>query len=816
MPGILRKAVWFVFAILGMGTSFTSCNTSQFLSPDEKLLKQSRLDVRSEEKISDKTALIKELNKLIDQKPNTKLLFFIPKEWIYLKNSGPGKDKFFNRWARSLGEPPLLYDSLTAEKTRIKIQNYLRNKKGFYDAEVSMDFKENNLISSFETTGNLALHVRQEAYLSYIVNLNKRFKVRSVNYLSRDTAVLQMLEKFRDESFIKPGSPIDFTQFELEKSRMVLELQNHGFANFANNYIEIKGDSNALTKEVDIFFEVLRPLPDTLHQRYTVGDITVYTDYQKDQENLQLDSEDIQGLTLLKQSEHYLVKPSVLRSSVFLRSDLLLRREDRLKTFRKLNSLGTYRFVAMYPEVRKDVDSIMDFTILLTPYPYKWVFDGGLEGYFSTLGAARLFGFSVNSAFQNRNFLGGSERFTVRGELGVELGINRNTEGRLFFNQRARNFGIQTNLQLPSFLDFLGMGGLVSRTGLIRQRFYNAFRDETSTNISLGYSSNTIIQFYSINSINASFGFDYTAGSGNRYIFRPLGFNFDRYNIADSSRFQFNPLIFLQFRDVLGTGFLFRDFSFIYNGKKSPSGRSYAMVHNLEFSGVEMHLLNKLYNAVSGDDKEWKLKFSNREDDPGIAFAKYFRYEMDARFNQEYSRTRSLAGRFNFGILVPYDRNSVAPFIKQFGVGGPNSLRAWNIKEPGPGGYIDPLSKIRQRPVIFIQQGDLKLEANLEYRFNIFSLIDGAVFADAGNVWNLKKDPDRPDAEIGSRFYEQIALAVGYGIRANFEFFIIRFDAGFKIRSPYKDPYTKRNWYTFEEIRQQGLGNIQVAVNYPF
>lgn len=815
MHAELKTFSLYILLLIGFGLLFASCNTSKYLTPDQRLVKQSELAFDGETKVKDKSNLVKELIKLIDQKPNTKLLFFIPKEWIYLKNAGPDKNRFFNRWARSLGEEPVLYDEKITESTRIKIENYLRNKKGYYDAEVKTEITEKDQVSGWQTSREQGLWVKQENKIRYVVYPEKRFFVQSVHYLSQDTAVINFLNTIQDAALVKPGDPIDFTQFELEKSRIVLDLQNHGYANFANNYIEVKGDSNAVTKGVDIFFEIARPLPDTLHKKYYVGDISVFTDYQKDQELLTLPSEQIAGLTLYKQSQKYLVKPSVLRNSIFLRSDLLLRREDRLKTFRKLNNLGTYRFITMYPEVNPNADSVMNFNILLTPYNYKWIYDGGLEGYFSTLGAARLFGFSINSSLQNRNFLGGSERYTIRGELGFELGININ-EGKVSFSQRARNFSLQNNLQLPSFLDFLGLGKLIAKTGLIERKFFNAFRDETSTNIGLGYSSNTIINFYSINSINASFGFDYTASSGNRYIFRPLGFNFDRYNISDSTRFQFNPLIFLQFRDILGTGFLFRDFSFIYNGKKSASGRSYAMVHNLEFSGVEMHLLNRLYNTITKDDREWRLKFSNRDDDPGIAFAKYFRYEMDVRMNQEFTKTQSLATRFNFGIIVPFDNNRIAPFVKQFGVGGPNSLRAWNIKEPGPGSYVDPLYKIRQRGNIFIQQGDLKLEANVEYRFNIFSFFDGALFADAGNVWNLKSDPERPGSNITSKFYEDIALAIGYGIRANFEFFIIRFDAGYKIRNPYPDKFTGRNWYNLTEIRQQGLGNIQVAVNYPF
>ncbi|MBK7635936.1 MAG: BamA/TamA family outer membrane protein [Saprospiraceae bacterium] len=123
---------------------------------------------------------------------------------------------------------------------------------------------------------------------------------------------------------------------------------------------------------------------------------------------------------------------------------------------------------------------------------------------------------------------------------------------------------------------------------------------------------------------------------------------------------------------------------------------------------------------------------------------------------------------------------------------------------------------MKETPVIFVNQGDIKLELNAEYRFKILLLLDGAFFVDAGNVWTLRDDPNRPGAVISSKFLDQMAIGAGYGIRFNFNFFIIRFDCGYKIRSPFEDPYKKSQWYSFKEIRQQGLGNVQVAVNYPF
>ncbi len=413
----------------------------------------------------------------------------------------------------------------------------------------------------------------------------------------------------------------------------------------------------------------------------------------------------------------------------------------------------------------------------------------------------------MSSQFLNRNLLGGSEKYTLKAELGTELGYSKETR----FVQRTTNLSIQNNLNIPSYQDFVSLGKIANKVGIIKDKFYKNFLEEASTNIGLGFSALNIINYYSLSSFNASFGFDYTSPKSNRYVFRPLGFNLDLYDIKDSSRFEQNPLIFLSFKDNLGTGFIFRDLSYIYNKPKDRKGNSLLAINNFELSGWEVHFANFLYNKLTGNNNTWVLNNERK-----IAFAKYARYEFDGRFNKEYSKTRSFAARLNFGIIVPFTKDGAAPFIRQFGVGGPNSLRAWNIKEPGPGGYRDPLAKLKEPQSIFVNQGDIKLELNAEYRFKILLLLDGAFFIDAGNVWTLKTDPNRPGANFTSKFYDQMALGIGYGIRFNFDFFIIRLDCGYKVRSPFADDLRKSNWYTFKEVRQQGLGNVQVAVNYPF
>lgn len=778
----------------------TSCNTNKYLGPDQTLLKKTKIVFKNEQKVQDKKSLEQELLTFITTKPNSKLIFIIPKEYVYMANSGPNKSKWYHKALRSLGEQPVLYSEADAKKIALNMENHLKFKKGYYEAKV--DFLTDEHLKIWSSTGKISTWFTSE--IIFIVSTGDRYTIKNITYNSEDKNTLNFIKSKSENAYIHSGDFIDYNNFELEKSRLTIEMQNHGYNNFSNNYFEISGDSSLTKKEVDIFIDIQLPLPDTIHKRFTTGQINVYTDYFKDQNANDLVSETIEGKTFFRQSITYPVKPSLLTNSIFFKEGKLLSRDDRQKTFRKLNALGTYRFVTIHPKQDAIADTVMNFDILLTPFDKKWVWDGALQGYFSTLGASQLFGFSVSSQFVNRNLLGGSERYSLRTEAGTEVGLN--TNGALV--RRTSNLSIQNNLNVPSFQDFIGLGRLGWRSGIIKDRFYKNFVEEASTNIGLGFSVNNIINFYSLSSFNASFGFDYTSPKNNRYIFRPLGFNLDLYDILDEARFEANPLIKLSFQDILGTGFLFRDYSYIYNKSKNKKGNSLLIINNLELSGWEVHLSNLLFNSISGSKNVWSLN--------NISFAKYVRYEFDGRFNKEYSKTRSFAARLNVGAVVPFGELKVAPFVRQFGVGGPNSLRAWNVKQPGPGAYRNPLDKITTTPPIYVNQGDLKIEMNVEYRFKIVGFLDGAIFTDIGNVWTLRQDDTRPGAAISTDFVNQFAIGAGYGARFNFDFFIIRFDFGYKIRNPYADEFTGTNWYTFKEIRQQGLGNLQVGVNYPF
>lgn len=772
----------------------SSCNSTKFLKEGQTFLEENKIEITSEDEIINKYLFNTSINNLIQQKPNTNWFFFLPREYVYYNNSAAGDTSWYNRFLKNyISEVPSIYDESKTYQAAYSIKNYLINKKGFYDADVNY---------TTTTKGN-------KTKIKYIIDPKQRYRINSVEYLGNDKVALQFLESIRPKALINNGDYIDAGAFDLELTRMSLAMQNEGYAKFATNFITIKGDSSVNDHAVDIFLELMPPLPDSIHQKYTIGDINIFTDFHKDQEITKLDNEDYNNLVYHRQSNKFLVKPSSIDNAIFLKPGSTYNRDARSKTRRKLSELGTYRFVTLSAKLDEVHDSIINYDIMLTPFQKKWVADFGWDFFISSTsqtsnGSNQVFGFSLSNQLKNRNFLGGAEQFTLSTELGMEVQIDSISANSIV---RSRSVGINAAMEIPKQYNILGLS---SSMVIFGNKIANSFKENTSTTVQAGYNYNDLVDNYSRSSLTASLSYDFKHNKRSRFVIRQLGLEYNDYELTNIffNRIEDNQLLLRSFDDNLLTGIFFRDVTYIYNRPVNNEGHSFAFLTNFELSGGETFIANKLYNLVSGQSTDWRLTNN-------IEFAKYARFEIDPRYYKYFSERHSLATRFYAGIIAPYGASTAAPFFKQFSVGGPNSLRGWDQKELGPGGYVDKFIEpdINQN---FFQTGDIKLEANIEYRFDLFYIFEMALFMDAGNVWTLKENTERTDANITTNFLNQIAVSAGYGFRFDFTYFNIRFDFGYKVRDPFIFPGTSGYWYTWDEIKEQKFGNFQVAVNYPF
>ncbi len=246
------------------------------------------------------------------------------------------------------------------------------------------------------------------------------------------------------------------------------------------------------------------------------------------------------------------------------------------------------------------------------------------------------------------------------------------------------------------------------------------------------------------------------------------------------------------------TGVIMKNLTFNYSSNKKNRMYNYNILFGVETSGLEIYSFNKLNNWITNRDGYWQFN-------KNIGYAKFIKTYIEYKPKYKTSTTSELAGRLFFGIGIPFGDTKVLPYIKQFEIGGPYSMRAWAIRELGPGSYYHELSNDQ----IPFQKGDLRFESNLEYRFKLSYLFKSAIFIDAGNIWTLKNDSERPGSQISKNFYKQIAVDAGISIQLDV-IVLLRLDLAYKLRNPYPD--SKGRYFGINSI----YPNIVFAINHPF
>jgi len=768
----------------------SSCGTSKYLKEDQSLLTRNEIIYSKDSDVKDKTALNLELSSLMAQKPNTNFFLIFPREWYYFRHSDPGDTSWYNNWVREdFGEPPAFYSEEDAVRTSDDLEKFLRNIKGYFNAEVEYDAHTDD----------------KRTVVDYNINTGKRYQINSVQYIGTDDDILSIIEEIKSETVIKKGMPVNAYDFDLEKNRIVSELQNRGYVNFNDKYLEVKGDSSNMNYGIDFFIDVRNPTDSEFHQKYVINEINIYTDYENGQDTALIETINFNEKNYKREGVDFIIKPSAIDDVVFMDKGALYSRDNRYKTLRKLSGLGTYKFVNITPFTIPGKDSLINYNIFLTPYENKWIADTGLDLFYSTLSAAaqQLIGFSVGGALQNRNTFGGAERNRLSAELGFEFELFRPSENDpIDLRTNTVSISIQDNLEIPRFKDWIGSIGLLNKFGILTDSYFQNFKEETSTQIGLGYNYQRIIENYDISRFNFSYGFRYTPNKQSQLDIRQIGLDYYIFNTSTDFYFRIlepNPGLAKSFEDVLLTGFLLREISYLKESNPSYNSlNSWALYSSAEITGLESMIANGARNLFADSKTAFEIG--------DISFANFIKLQLDGRYYKGFKPGSTLAFRLFTGIVSPYYDDEVNPYISQFYVGGPNSIRAWQSRELGPGSHLDT-SMVRN----FFQTGDIKIEFNLEYRFDIFWIIEGAFFLDGGNVWTLKEEANRLGTQFDRNFLSNVALGTGWGIRWDLTYFHLRADFGYKLRTPYLND-NNSHW----NFKYVGFGNANFAVNYPF
>lgn len=815
--------------------SLCACNTTKYLDDGEALLVGNDIELNSKGNVDQKRALTYQLTTLYKQTENSNFLF-IPREWFYFATGDPGDTTKLDRWQRRvIAEEPAIYDP-ELRKATAQSMTYFLQRQGYFNAMVKDTVKIR----------------RKKAKVTYEVYPFQQFTIDTVHFKSEDTIIHQVLQDISYNSHLKEGRGIDGKLYERERDRVSTYLRNHGYAYFYNTFIQpLSADTTVTPKRAQIYFEVSPPFEDSLHQAYRVGQVEVFLDYIPGAKECCVRDTTIGDVVIYSSNDFFRVKPKTLYDAVYLHRGEVFSQANYDKTNQQMSSLGVFRFVRMKKSVDSIQPNLLNIRVELTSQKRMEIgFD--LTANFASRnasGAGNLIGLEASPSLRNRNLLRGAELLITDFSAGVEFNPAPTAiASGDFWNTVDLRF--QSSMLLPRFTDYLGLWRLTEKLtnrgappdeGSEEQSLYDQVRENATTRISASYNYLLIRDFYQYDLFTATYGFDFQRSANQRLLVNHVGIDYlsPRTLPRFDSLLLVNPFLERSFGEQLFASFLFRDLNYVFNSRTNRRGNSYYVGYILELAGAEVWGGNVLYNAFVDEPDTLRLRLGRNATD----FSQYVRTEVDLRRYWQSNRDRNVAARFAFGIARPFGYTSDVPYVKQFFAGGPVSVRAWAPRGLGPGAYEDPLSRNIQNNTRLYQTGDIRIEANLEYRFKIFWLLNGALFLDAGNVWTIERDPNRCGSQfllsadeydcvdefgktiryVNEPFYRQIAVGGGMGFRFDFSYFILRLDLATKLRHSY--PYLPdesgavEGDYWLRDFRE-GYGLSKVAFNlgfgYPF
>ncbi len=783
----------------------SNCKTTQFLPENEAILVKNKIKIEGIKQISDRYSVEGEAGALIKQRPEKPFFGFVPhyRSWLYLKRKcASGKfPSDYRKWVcNNVAQPPVIFSPELADRSESNLRNYFLGR-GYFDAKVSHEVNVSH----------------KKAHVSYKITPGGVYRIESVAVVCNDSTIDVLLKKSQQSSVLRPGQPLDIKLFDQEKSRITLLLRNNGHALFLPNYLEFEADTTARLSKV-----VMTVLPfsqkNADHPTLTIGKITVQSDFNP-RRPVGLDTI-IKGVRFLSNSAKLGVKPGVLLNAIALREGELYREKNLQKTNQRLGNLGAFRFVAVKPQRDTGNAERIDIGVSLTRSKRLSV-SPDLTASYSNLDISQakwLVGLTGSGTVRSRNLFNGAEQGTLSAEYSIAFDPQKGQgEGRNFVN--SQDFRLQTEVIVPRFVDYFGLWKGISRLPddedkLLRRalpRFMNSLRTDAQLRLTLTYDYREQFEYYIINSFSASAGYDVRTSGSRQFSIRHLGVDalvpntkpkFDAY-LADRT------FLKKSFGKYLLTGFLFREFSYNYSKKQPFGGRQRALHLRTEISGAEIGGTTSLLKTLGWMREDFRPKIGDLE------FAQFAKVEFDGNFTQPLPRKTSIVGRLAGGFSKSFTSAEV-PFPKQQSIGGPYSLRGWPIRKIGPGGYNDLINSDSSNTLPFYQAGEVRLETTAELRFPIWWIWEGAIFADAGNIWTWKDDPQRLKSGLGD-FYKEVAVNTGFGIRGDFSYFVVRLDWGLPLRNNYADENGRYFIYgkSGKPFKRSDL-NWNVAIGYPF
>lgn len=772
----------------------SSCNIQNHIPQNKALLDENTIEGAPQKHRY-------QLKQLIQQNPNDK---FLGISRLYM-------------WTHLLIQPDSLRPSEEAQwfvgkfwrNTKNKLRNQFGSKPVFVDTnaiEKSMKQMENYLLHNGFPRNNLQYDVtvnRQKAKVRYQINPGQAFTIKEINYLIPDKAIHQLIKEDQNQSLLQRGEQYSSEILEQERERLTNFLKNKGYYNFSKRYINFLVDTTQGDQKVNVSVNIENPGKFQRHKVFKIKNVYLKPYYNLS-DSIPLDTLKYEGLHFIARDNK--VRPKTLSKKVAIEPGTLYSLENARETYDRLSQFDFFKFVDIRFGSEEEVDSSMSLIncyIELSPANQREInlelemntTEQNQQFASSVFTNSRYYGVSPNVNYRNKNFMARGINWDLNLRGGYEFSSNWFNENKE--NQNIFEFGID--------MSFDHQEGLFTRS-LFKKR--PAPSINTSLDVSYLIEGNPN---YNRNTISLGYTYEFD-NRLSRVFVKPVSLNYIKTNITRDTFQRIindveNPFIQSIFDTytILGSRF-----GLIYNDKSLPAKNYWNIRWDTEIAGNTSFLLNQLFGGteseVGNDAAAFQYSFGN------VGFYQYVRTRADFIRIFPGKGENEFIARFSPGIGVAFGNTRFLPFEKRFFVGGSNSVRAWAVRDIGPGSYESPEESINAR---LFQVGDFLLEGNLEYRFDLIYILEGALFTDFGNVWTLRPEENTPGGVIGEDFLSEIAIGSGIGLRYDFTFFVFRTDFGWPVKDPTK---TKGSRWT-ENVSTNWLFNnvrLNIGIGYPF
>lgn len=704
--------------------------------------------------------------------------------WIY---SGFGKyEKGFGKWIfNRFAATPVLMSSVNPEIRQRAAANLLRDY-GYFNGKVS-----------YKTFTDPKDSLK--AKLQYTVDMRNPYFIDTVVYRGFSERTQRIMELSRRRSLISPGEQFNVTDLDGERIRISTLLRNVGCYYFRPDYLTYQADTTQVPGgHVSMRMVPVAGMPKVAEKPFYVGDKSVYLMGKQGQQPN--DSIDYKGVQI-----HYYdklgVRPNMLyrwldyqgyhkKRQVQDSTGISRRRSfqnlyslnSQTRVQERLANIGIFRYVEMQyaPRDTTFASDTLDLNIYASlDKPFDAEFDFNVK-----MKSNNQMGPGVSFTVTKNNVFGGGESWNVKLDGSYEWQIGKDRSSLM----NSYEFGASTALTFPRVV-FPRMG----------DREYDF---PATTTFKLYANQLNRAKYYKLLAFGGNVTYDFQPKATSKHSITPfrLTFNVLRNPTEAFNELQVeNPALYVSLRDQFIPAM---EYTYTYDNasvrrKRNPIWWQTTVASAGNITSAVYGIFGESFNK-----KEKKLI--------GVPFAQFLKINSELRYHYRINKNQMIASRIAGGVIWSYGNMEAAPYTEQFYIGGANSVRAFSVRSIGPGGY--PPNK--DDKFSFINHvGDIRMEANVEYRFNIISDLHGAVFLDAGNVWLMRKEEASPQGELTlSKFFKEIALGTGVGLRYDLDFLVFRLDLGIGLHNPYDTG--KSGYYNIPKFKDSMA--LHFAIGYPF